>query len=147
MPATNTVPMRELVDRTFEAVAAQDTAAFLALCADDVELIDPHYPNTHMKGRAAISEGLGWAFGVMKSMSFKVVKYFPAEDGQGAAVEVATAHVLRNGKALNFPQAFIFETRAGLITRLQAYEPYGPGGVVGIFLQLNRLIKKIKPLK
>lgn len=77
-------------------------------------------------------------------MSFKVEKYFPGEDGQSAAVEVATAHVLKGGKKLNFPQAFVFEFKDGLITRLQAYEPFPPGGVVGIFLGVNRLIKKFK---
>jgi ketosteroid isomerase-like protein len=141
---TSTGEMRQIVDRAFETVMTRDLPGFLALFTEDGELIDPHYPVQHMRGKAAISEGITWAFGGMKSMGFKVEKYFPGEDGQSAAVEVATAHVLKTGKQLNFPQVFVFEFKDGLITRLQAYEPYGPGGMVGAFLKLNRVIKKFK---
>jgi hypothetical protein len=47
---------------------------------------------------------------------------------------------LKGGRSLNFPQVFVFEVRDGLITRLQAYEPYGPGGMVGLFLGVQRLL-------
>jgi len=42
----------------------------------------------------------------------------------------------------NFPQAFIFEVADGHITRLQAYEPYGPHGIMGVFLLVARLTKR-----
>ncbi len=144
MTTTGVAEIREIVDRAFETVMSRNLPGFLALFSEDGELIGPHYPVQHMRGKPAISDGITWAFGGMKSMGFKVEKFFSGEDGQSAAVEVATSHVLKTGKKLNFPQAFVFETRDGLITRLQAYEPYGPGGVVGIFLGINRLIKRVK---
>ena len=50
--------------------------------------------------------------------------------------------VYKKGKKLNFPQVFIFEVADGHITRLQTYEPYGPHGLVGLFLFLARLKKR-----
>ena len=143
MSATET-NRRELVERAFQTIMDRDAEGFLALLADDALVFDPHYPVQHMAGKAAISDGIAWGLGSMVKMGFKIEKYFTGEDGQSAAVEVPTAHVLKGGKKLNFPQAFVFEFKDGLITRLQAYEPYPPGGVVGIFLGFNRLIKKIK---
>lgn len=144
MSTTETSSLRELVDTSFNAIMAKDMDATMALFAEDADLLDPHYPLQHMKGKAQIRDGLTWGFKSMKSFGFKVEKFYPGEDGQSAAVEVATSHVLSTGKKLIFPQAFFFEFKDGLITRLQAYEPNPPGGIVGIFLAANRLIKKIK---
>jgi ketosteroid isomerase-like protein len=144
MSATETRSVRELVDELLEAITAINMDAALALFAEDGHLLDPHYPLQHMKGKAEIRDGLSWGFKSMKSFGFTIEKFFPGEDGQSAAIETACSHVLSTGKKLNFPQAFIFEFKDGLITRLQAYEPYPPGGIVGLFLGANRLIKKIK---
>jgi ketosteroid isomerase-like protein len=105
-----TTSLRELTERCFAAVEAKDLPATLACFADDAVLIDPHYPSPGMVGKAEIADGLGWGFGGMKTFGFKIVHYFEAPNGQGAAVEVATHH-----------------------------EPYGPPGVVGIFLGVTRL--------
>jgi ketosteroid isomerase-like protein len=144
MSATETRGLRELVDTSFNAIMAKDMDATMALFAEDADLFDPHYPRQHMQGKAQIQDGLTWGFKSMKTFGFKVEKFYPGEDGQSAAVEVATSHVLSTGKKLNFPQAFFFEFKDGLITRLHAYEPYPPGGLVGLVLGANRLIKKIK---
>jgi ketosteroid isomerase-like protein len=131
--------LRDLIERMFAAVEARDVGAVLAFLTDDAILIDPHYPRPRMAGKPAIAEGLRWGFGGMKRMRFSIVHYFESEDGRGAAVEVDTAHVLKNGRPLNFPQAFVFDTCDGLISRIQAYEPYGPGGILGLVLALVRL--------
>jgi ketosteroid isomerase-like protein len=130
---------RATIERLFRAVEAKDLGAVLALCADDAVIIDPHYPVPHMAGKTAIAEGLRWAFGALKTMRFPIVTYCESEDGRHAAVEVATAHVAATGMRLNFPQAFFIDMNDGLITRVQAYTPYGPGGVGGLFLRLARL--------
>lgn len=135
-------PLRELTDRMFGAVMAKDLDAVLACFADDATLFDPHYPTPEMAGKAAIAEGLRWGFGSMRSFGFRIVNYFEA--GERIAVEVATSHVLNMGVKLDFPQAFFIDTRAGKIVRLQAYEPYGPNGMGGVFLALTRLGWKIR---
>ena len=43
---------------------------------------------------------------------------------------------------VKFAQVFIVEARGGLIHRLHAYEPYGPNGVGGFFLGLERLKRR-----
>jgi ketosteroid isomerase-like protein len=45
---------REFTERFFAAVMAKDMNAVLGFFAEDAELIDPHYPKMHMKGKAAI---------------------------------------------------------------------------------------------
>jgi hypothetical protein len=62
-------------------------------------------------------------------------------EGVFRAVEIATHHVLPNGKPLQFPQAFFVDIRDGFITRLQAYEPYGPHGNAGLILRITRLVR------
>ncbi len=132
-----------LVERTFAMVERMDLAAVLSFFADDAVLIDPHYPNPRMVGKAAIETGLRWGFGSMRKMGFPIVNYFEDPSGQKAVVEVATSHVLSTGMQLNFPQVFVIEVRDGLVTRLQAYEPYGPGGIPGVVLALTRLIWRL----
>lgn len=134
---------REILEASFEALGRRDVEASLALFADDALLIDPHYPNPHMTGHAAIRQGLEWVMTVMDQLGFRIVSYFGSEDGLSAAVEVETNHVLKGGRKLSFPQAFFIETRNGRIMRLQAYEPYGPNGIGGFFLGLERLKRKL----
>jgi hypothetical protein len=70
----------------------------------------------------------------MRSFGYTIVNYCESANGHCAAVETATHHVLKEGMQRNFPRAFIFETANGRITRMQAYEPYWPHGIVGVFL-------------
>ncbi len=135
--------LRAYVEHVFKTVETMDVNATVSLFAEDGVLFDPHYPKPEMVGRAAITDGLTWGFGAMQKMSFPIANYFEAEGGQCAAVEVATAHVLKTGMKLNFPQMFMIETRDGLLTRMQAYEPYGPHGMVGVILALTRLQRKL----
>jgi ketosteroid isomerase-like protein len=135
--------LHDLVTRTFAAVEAKDLDMMMSLFADDAVLIDPHFPISRMQGKAAITEGMRGAIAGMQSFGYTTVNYFESENGQHAAVETATHHVIKQGKKLNFLQVFIFETTDGRITRMQAYEPYGPHGIYGVFLFLARLMKRL----
>ena len=137
-------PLRALVERTFAAVEAKDLEAALQCFAEDAVLIDPHYPSPVMDGKAAIADGLRWGFAGMKQFGFNIVTYFELADGQQAAIEVATHHVLQTGKHLQFPQAFFIDAQNNLITRIQAYEPYGPSGVVAVILAGTRLQRRFR---
>ncbi len=134
--------LSKLVRESFKAVEAKDIEAVLACFTDDAQFIDPHYPKVHMKGKKEIRAGLTWGFKGLKKLGFTIKKYFESEDSKSIAIEVATAHVLPNGKPLNFPQVFIIDIKDGKISRMQAYEPYGPHGVLKIILGVTRLIKK-----
>ena len=113
--------LHELVIRTFATLEAMDLEVMMRLFAEDAVLIDPHFPTPHMQGKAVIAEGFRGAMSSMRSFGYTIVNYCESENGQCAAVETATHHVLKQGKKLNFPQVFIFETADGYITRLQAY--------------------------
>ena len=78
----------------------------------------------------------------MRSFGYTIVNYCESESGQCAAVETATHPVLKQDMKRNFPQVFIFEMAKGQITRLQAYEPYGPHGIMGVFLFVARLTNR-----
>jgi ketosteroid isomerase-like protein len=130
--------LRQVIDSSLGAIAAKDLDRALAGFADrDAVLIDPHYPVPRMVGRDAIAGGLTWAFATMRQLDFVVDRYFFADDGTGAAVEVTSDHVLKNGRPIHLKQAFVVETRDGLIVRWQAYEPYGPHGIAGIARRLS----------
>ncbi len=126
--------LRALVEQGFATVEAKDLDAILQLFSEDAVLIDPHYPSPVMAGKAAIADGLRWGIAGMKQFGFRIVNYYESPDGRQAAVEVATHHILQNGRHLQFPQAFFIDVQNNLITRMQAYEPYGPSGIVGLFL-------------
>src|SRR5690349_7198894 len=98
------VLLRQLVERSFAAVEAKDLDAVLASFDDTAELFDPHYPVPHMVGKAAIADGLRWAFGGMKQFGFTIVNYCESANGELVAVEVATHHILKTGMHLRFPQ-------------------------------------------
>ena len=138
-----TTPLRDLVERAFAAVETMNIDTVMPFFADDAVLFDPHYPTPRMAGKGAIIAGLKWGFGGMQKMGFKLVNYFESDDHQKAAMEFDTAHVLRNGMKLNFPQVFVVEARDGRITRLQAYEPYGPHGIAGVALLITRLVQRL----
>lgn len=128
---------------TFAALEAKDLVVMMSGFADDAGAIDPHFPVLQMHGKVAITKGFREAIAGIQSFGYTIVNYFESENGQRAAVETATHHVIKGGLKRNFPQVFIFETADGRITRLQAYEPYGPHGIMGIFLSLARLKNRI----
>jgi ketosteroid isomerase-like protein len=134
--------IRTTIDQALHAFTTRDLPAVLAAFAPDAELIDPHYPAPHMRGAAEIGDGVAWAFAGITQFGFTVTAYYERADGQGAAVEVATAHVLRSGMRLTFPQLFVVEARDGRITRLQVYTPHGPPGIGGLFLRAVRLRRR-----
>lgn len=137
-------PLHALVEHMFAAVVAKDLEAALQCFAEDAVLIDPHYPSPVMDGKAAIADGLRWGFKGMKQFGFNIVTYFELADGQKAAIEVATHHILQTGKHLQFPQAFFIDTQNNLISRIQAYEPYGPSGIVGLVLAGTRVQHRLR---
>ena len=134
--------LHDLVTHTFATVEAKDLEAMMGVFADDAVVIDPHFPTPRMQGKAAIREGFREAMSGMWSFGYTIVNYCESENRQCAAVETATHHVLKQGMKRNFPQVFIFEVADGHITRLQAYEPYGPHGIMGVFLFLARLTNR-----
>ena len=112
--------------------------------ADDGVFVDPHYQAPRMAGWAAISDGLRWSFGTIETFRFDTVHEFGSVDGAHAAVEVDSRHVLRGGRRLAFRQVFVADVREGRIVRLQAYEPCGPGGLVGWVLRLTRFGRRLR---
>ena len=132
-----------LLDDLFNNLATRDVPALLGLFADEAVLFDPHYPEMEMSGRAAIERGIAWGMGSMEQFGFTVKQGFASDDGAKAIVEVDTHHVLKGGKALNFPQVFVVETEGGLITALRAYEPYRPDGLTGFFVRVSHLQERI----
>ncbi|HHZ08904.1 MAG TPA: nuclear transport factor 2 family protein [Rhizobiales bacterium] len=129
--------------RMMAALEVGDKATAMACFAPDAVLFDPHYPKPEMHGRAEIEKGLEWGLSVMERFGFTVETVFLDGTGKKAAFEVDTNHVLKGGRKLRFPQVFIAEERDGLVTALRAYEPYGPNGIGGFFLGLERLKRRI----
>ena len=136
------ISLHDLVIHTFATVEAKDLEAMMSVFADDAVVIDPHFPTQQMQGKAAIMAGFRGAMSSMRSFGYTIVNYCESENGRCAAEETATHHVLKQGMKRNFPQVFIFEVADGRITRMQAYEPYGPHGIVGFFLFVGRLTQR-----
>ncbi len=134
----------KLVKHFFEVAETKNLERALELFTENAKFIDPHYPRTHMQGKKEIFEGLTWGFSGLKKLGFTIEKYFETKEGNSIAVEVATAHELPNGKELNFPQVFIIDIQDNKISRCQAYEPYGPHGMLKVVLVGTRLIMKIR---
>jgi len=139
------VDRRATVEAVLRAVEAQDLDRVLTAFTDDAVLIDPHYPVVRMEGRAAIADGLTWAFAGMERMGFEIDRFMASADGNSAAVEVSTHHVLKmGGRHLDFPQVFVLDFAGEQVRRMQAYEPYGPGGPAGIFIGIERLRRRLR---
>ena len=134
----------DLLRAALRAVESKDLEGLRRLVAEDAVLVDPHYPAPRMAGWAAIEDGLRWSFGTIEAFRFDVVHEFGSVDGAHAAVEVDSDHVLRGGRRLAFGQVFVVDVRDGRIDRLQAYEPYGPGGLVAWVLRLTRLGRRLR---
>jgi len=135
MDETNT----ELAFRMMEYAETKDFNGAMTLFTEDAVFIDPHYPKTHMKGHAEIAEGMRWGFNSLSKLGFDVIETYESADGKSVVVSVRTAHVLPNGKPLNFPQLLLFEFEGQLIKSLQAYVQYEPHGMVGVILKIERL--------
>lgn len=131
-------PIQPIIEAMFAGVSAKDVVAATAPMADDIVLYDPHYPYPDMVGVEAVREGISWAFTQMTSMGFDIDRWFFSEDGLSAVVEVSTHHVLNaGGRHLDFPQVFVIDTDGVKITKMRAYEPYGPHGFVGFGLKMG----------
>jgi ketosteroid isomerase-like protein len=136
--------IQTIIESMFAGVSAKDVDAAVAPMAEDVELFDPHYPYPDMKGVGEVRAGLEWAFDGMASMGFDIDRWFWSEDGLSATVEVSTHHVLKQGsRHLDFPQVFVIDTDGAKITKMRAYEPYGPGGSVGFGLGIGHRIYRM----
>ncbi len=142
MTEDTSTTLHDLVRRTFATLEARDLETMMSLFAENAVLIDPHFPMPQMQGKVVIRKGFQGAMSGMRSFGYTIVNYCESEGGQCAAVETATHHVLKQGMKRDFPQVFIFEVANEHITRLQAYEPYGPHGMMGVFLSLARLANR-----
>ena len=131
-----------LLLRVFRAVELRDIDAALAPMAADIDLFDPHYPKPRMNGHAEVRAGLEWGMASMERFGFITRNSFVSADGKSCAIEVDTRHRLKTGMDLAFPQVFVAEARDGVLSRLHAYEPYGPNGIGGFFLGLARLKRR-----
>jgi len=136
-----------LVDDMFKAIEAKELETLIQFYHEDAEFLDPHYPNIHMKGKQQIIEGLTWGFNGVKTFSFTPVFYFENEEGTHASVEMATRLELTSAKKHCYQQVFIIETKAGKVSRCQAYETYGPHGILNVMLVITRFVNKLRPSK
>lgn len=144
-PATGlSRPALELLETVLRAVEAKDLATIVDLLDEDAVLIDPNYPAPRMAGRDEIVDGLRWVFGAMAQLRFEPVHAFASATGDHAALEVDCRHVLPGGRALAFSQVFVADARAGRLVRLRAYQPNGPGGLVGLYLRWTRLARRVR---
>jgi hypothetical protein len=130
--------LQSLADANLDAVTAKDAEGVVSGFAEDGVLIDPHYPDSEMRGRAAIVAGLQFAFGGMRSFAFDDRRYFFDSGGTSLVIHCSCHHVLNGGRLLDFAQVFVIDTRAGRITRCQAFEPYGPDGLGGLVLGVGK---------
>ncbi len=133
---------RNQIDAVFAAFTSRDLAAVMAHFAEDAVMIDPHYPQPRMVGRAAIERGLTWGLGNLVKPGFTVRQVWL--DGDSAAIEMDTDHLFRGGLRVRFDQLFVVESREGKITRLQAYVPYGPPGIAGLLTRLTRWVWRLQ---
>jgi len=137
------IQLPELINTFFDAVEAKNINVILSFCHNDIDFIDPHYPKVHMKGKEELFKGLTWGFNSVKTFKFSLINYFENKEGTAASIEYDTKIELSNGKKINFLQVFIIEVKNEKITRLQAYETYGPHGILKIILLITRLFHKI----
>lgn len=131
--------LRALVEDNLAAVTDKNMPEALSSFAYDGVLIDPHYPRPRMSGHTEIEAGLQWVFAAMRELNFTPHSWYFTEDGRSVSVEVSAAHILRNGRELNFDQCFVVDTRDGRISRWRAYTPYAPNGIGGAMLSLGKL--------
>jgi len=126
---------KQLLQHLFDTMIAKDTDGMLKGFHDDAVLYDPHYPVPLMEGKPAIKRGLDWAMGVIVQPGFTITKIWE-EDGIGL-VEVATDHLFKGGKSIQFEQVFRFEIEDDKISRFVAFTPHGPPGIGGLMAALT----------
>ncbi|MDQ1723219.1 MAG: hypothetical protein QOG52_247 [Frankiaceae bacterium] len=133
---------RELLSAVFRCCEAKDVEGAVALTAPNAVFIDPHYPRVHNTGTAEIRESLTWGIGGLEQMRFHEQRWYAGDDG-AVTVEVDTHHTIKGKREVRFQQVFVAESRDGLLTRLQAFEPYGPHGILAVILRVMRVKKKL----
>ncbi len=94
--------LHDLIVHTFATVEGKALDTLMQNFAADAILIDPHFPVKRMQWKAVITEGFREAMDGMRSFGYTIVNYFESTDGQRAAVETVTHHILKAGKRLNF---------------------------------------------
>ncbi len=146
MPTNTTLARAGPIDAALAALESKNLDGFLALLTDDVELIDPHYPAPCMSGKAAVADGMRWLFGLMKSLRFEITDRFVAADGRRVALELTARHVAPGDRRLAVPQVFIIDLEGGRLSRIRAYQPYGPGGAIGVMLSITRSGRRLRRL-
>ena len=134
--------IRELLEGLLAAFMSKDLPAVMHCFADDALFYDPHYPQPRMVGRAAIEQGMGWGMAAMAQPGFTVRRVWIV--GESGAMEVDTHHRLQGGMEVKFEQAFVFETRAGKLTRLQSYVPFRPLGIGGLIGKATGLVWRLQ---
>ena len=135
-----------LVNSCFKAIEMKDIECLMDNFHTHSEIIDPHYPTPHMIGKDGISKGMLWGFQSLKQFKFTITHYYETENEENIAVEVSTEHELHSGKKINFQQMFCFEIKDKKIKKMQAYEPYGPHGMLNIILTTIRLTTKFRAI-
>jgi ketosteroid isomerase-like protein len=125
-----------------DSVMAKDIHAAVGVFADDAVLIDPHYPEPRMAGRAAIERGLRWGLSSLEKPGFTIRNR--ARQGAIEFFECDTKHKLSLGPTIEFDQVFVVETREGKIARLQAYEPYPAPGIAGVIRRGSKVMWKLR---
>lgn len=134
----------EIVKATFNSLECKDLKTVMSYFAEDARFFDPHYPNPRMYGKPAITAGIQWGIDSLQKFGFIINHVYGAADGSRIVMQVNTAHVLPNGRPLNFEQVFIFGFESGKITFCQAFVEYGPHGLLGVRLGLLRLYNIIR---
>ncbi len=142
MPVLGEKTGKELLDTFLAALMAKDLPVLMQLFADDAVVYDPHYPQPHMVGKAALEQGLAWSMGTLEKPGFTLRQCW-LNDHSGVA-ELYTHHVIRGGMEAKFDQVFVFEFRNGKFTRLQAYVPYRPHGMAGLIGQVTGLVWRLQ---
>ena len=136
------MPDIALFQKLIDAFTAKALDAALSTFADDAVLIDPHYPQPRMRGRAEIERGLRWGLSSLDYPGFAVRN--SAFNGDVGFFEVDTKHRLKIGVTIAFDQMFVMQARDGKITRLQAYAPYPAPGIAGLIRRSTRLAWRLR---
>ena len=133
---------RAQFEQLFGAFTARDLKTVMAMFDDNAFVYDPHYPIPERKGKAAIQRGFEWGLDGLAKPGFTIRNFWA--DGEKGVVEVDTHHVLKMGMEIRFPQVFVLAMRNGLVTRMQAYEPYPPSGIARLMALSARLAWKLQ---
>lgn len=134
-----------MIQRVLDLFSAKELDALLALFADDAIVYDPHYPQPRMVGKAAIRRGFAWGMASLEKPGFTVRNSWA--EGNKLVVELDTHHVIRGNMKAEFDQVFVADVRDGLITRLQSYVPYRPGGIAAVLSRGTALAWRVRGIR